>query len=115
MIKYVPSTIKEFERCTPVYEEMPGWQEDITGVTSFEELPVAAQNYLRRIEELIGAKVAIFSYSRTTLHYVQLDVLDSATSGVILFCESREKRSKHDYYKRIIRSESFLNRVKLLN
>ena len=61
VIKYVPSTIKEFERCTPVYEEMPGWQEDITGVTSFEELPVAAQNYLRRIEELIGAKVAIFS------------------------------------------------------
>ena len=60
-IKYVPSTIKEFERCIPVYEEMPGWQEDITGVTSFEELPIAAQNYLRRIEELIGAKVAIFS------------------------------------------------------
>ena len=61
VIKYVPSTIKEFERCIPVYEEMPGWQEDITGVTSFEELPIAAQNYLRRIEELIGAKVAIFS------------------------------------------------------
>ena len=61
VIKYVPSTIKEFERCVPVYEEMPGWEEDITGVTSFEELPVAAQNYLRRIEELVGAKVAIFS------------------------------------------------------
>ena len=40
---------------------MPGWQEDITGVTSFEELPVAAQNYLRRIEELVGAPIAIFS------------------------------------------------------
>ena len=61
VIKYVPSTIKEFERCTPVYEEMPGWSEDITGVTSFEELPVAAQNYLHRIEELVGAQVAIFS------------------------------------------------------
>ncbi len=61
VIKFVPSTIKEFERCTPVYEEMPGWQEDITGVTSFEQLPVAAQNYLRRLEELIGAPIAIFS------------------------------------------------------
>ena len=61
VIKYVPSTIREFERCVPVYEEMPGWQEDITGVTSFEELPVAAQNYLRRIEELVGAPIAIFS------------------------------------------------------
>ena len=61
VIKYVPSTIREFERCVPVYEEMPGWQEDITGVTSFDELPVAAQNYLRRIEELVGASIAIFS------------------------------------------------------
>lgn len=60
-IKFVPSTIKEFERCQPVYEEMPGWEEDITGVKTFEELPVAAQNYLRRIEELVGAPIAIFS------------------------------------------------------
>jgi len=60
-IKFVPSTIREFERCQPVYEEMPGWEEDITGVKSFEELPVQAQNYLRRIEELVGAPIAIFS------------------------------------------------------
>ena len=60
-IKYVPSTIKEFERCEPVFEEMPGWNEDITSVTSFDELPKAAQNYLHRIEELIGAPIAIFS------------------------------------------------------
>ena len=60
-IKFVPSTIKEFERCEPVYEEMPGWEEDITKVASFEELPQAAQNYLRRIEELVGAPIAIFS------------------------------------------------------
>ena len=61
IIKYVPSTIREFERCVPVLEEMPGWKEDITGVRSFDQLPVAAQNYLRRIEELIGANIAIFS------------------------------------------------------
>lgn len=60
-IKYVPSTIREFERCEPVYEEMPGWNEDITGVKSFLDLPLAAQNYLRRIEELVGAPIAIFS------------------------------------------------------
>ena len=60
-INYVPSTIKEFENCEPVFEEMPGWQEDITNVTSFEALPLNAQNYLRRIEELIGAPIVIFS------------------------------------------------------
>jgi len=60
-IKYVPATIQEFMRCEPVYEEMPGWDEDISGVNSFAELPLAAKNYLQRIKELVGAPIAIFS------------------------------------------------------
>ncbi len=61
VIDYIPSTLKEYNRCKPVYIDMPGWTEDITNVTSFEELPVNAQNYLRKIEEVTGVKVAIFS------------------------------------------------------
>lgn len=61
IIKVLPATIKDIERVEAVYESMPGWQEDITGVTSFDELPVNCQNYLRRIEELIKCPVAIFS------------------------------------------------------
>lgn len=57
----LPSTVKDIERCEPVYEEMPGWQEDITNVKSFEELPVNAQNYIKRIEELAHCPVVMFS------------------------------------------------------
>ena len=61
IIKALPSTIKQLNRVKPVYEEMPGWDEDITKVTSFEELPENCQKYLRRIEELINCPIAIFS------------------------------------------------------
>ncbi len=60
-IHSLPSTVEELDRCQPVYEEMPGWSEDITGVTSFEELPVNCQNYIRRIEELVHCPVTLFS------------------------------------------------------
>jgi adenylosuccinate synthase len=47
--------------CEPVYEEHPGWQESTLGVKSFDKLPMAAQKYLRRLEELVGAPIAIIS------------------------------------------------------
>lgn len=61
LIYALPSTISELERVKPVYEEMPGWEEDITQVTSFEELPIPCQNYLKRISELVRCPIAIFS------------------------------------------------------
>jgi adenylosuccinate synthase len=54
-----PQSQKIFCACEPVYEEMPGWQEDITGVTRFEDLPKAAQDYVRRIEELTETQCTI--------------------------------------------------------
>ena len=47
--------------CEPVYESWPGWSETTFGVKKFEELPVNAQNYLKRIEEFCGAPIAIIS------------------------------------------------------
>lgn len=61
IIHSVPSTVEETAQCEPIYEEMPGWKEDITHVTSFDELPVNCQNYIRRIEELVHCPVIIFS------------------------------------------------------
>ena len=57
----LPATVKDIERCEPVYEELPGWKEDITHVKSFEELPVNCQNYIRKIEELVHCPVVMFS------------------------------------------------------
>jgi adenylosuccinate synthase len=47
--------------CEPIYEEHPGWKESTFGVKSFAALPANAQAYLRRLEELVGAPIAIVS------------------------------------------------------
>jgi adenylosuccinate synthase len=60
-INTVPASLDDYSRCKPLYIEMDGWKEDITNVTSFDELPKEAQNYIRKIEELSNTKVAIFS------------------------------------------------------
>lgn len=56
-----PSTISRLSRCRPVYIEMPGWKEDITGARSLDDLPKAAVDYIRKIEELTGIPVGIVS------------------------------------------------------
>ncbi|MCK9537430.1 MAG: adenylosuccinate synthase [Bacilli bacterium] len=61
IIKTVPASLADYNKCIPIYEELPGWDDDITAVKSFCELPINAQNYLRRIEELTGLDVVIFS------------------------------------------------------
>lgn len=61
VIHTVPATTYDYARVKPLYIEMPGWTEDITNVTSFEELPQAAQNYIKKIEELTGIKISLFS------------------------------------------------------
>jgi len=50
-----------YAECKPIYETMPGWSDSTVGVTKFEALPVNAQNYLKRIEEITESKIAIIS------------------------------------------------------
>ena len=71
-IHALPSTIQELERVEPIFEELPGWKEDITHVTSFEELPVNCQNYLNRISELIHCPINIFSVGPDRLQTIIL-------------------------------------------
>ena len=61
IIDRIPASISDYERCEPIYIELSGWNEDITQVTSFSELPVNAQAYLNKISELVGVDVSIFS------------------------------------------------------
>ena len=60
-INYVPATISELERVKPLFVELPGFDEDITNVSSFDELPENAKAYIRKVEELTKTKVAMFS------------------------------------------------------
>ena len=50
-----------FSECTPVYEELLGWQEPTCGITDINKLPKNALNYIKRIEELVGVSVDIIS------------------------------------------------------
>jgi adenylosuccinate synthase len=54
----MPVSQSDFHHAVPVYEELPGWSEDISRCRTFEELPVNAQRYIERLEELIGARVS---------------------------------------------------------
>lgn len=60
-IRHYPASLVELGQCEPVYEELPGWSEDITGYRTLEELPIEAQNYVRRVSELVGVKISTFS------------------------------------------------------
>jgi adenylosuccinate synthase len=55
----VPSDRYLLEKVKPVYEEMPGWREDITHARSIAELPPSARRYLERIEEVSGVRLAM--------------------------------------------------------
>ena len=57
----LPVGAEELERCIPVYEELPGWQESTVGVKGYEGLPKAARAYLQRIEELCSVPVDLIS------------------------------------------------------
>ncbi len=61
VINNFPATLKELAQCQPIYEEMPGWQEDITKITTYEELPKAAKDYLERIVQITGVPIGILS------------------------------------------------------
>ena len=56
-----PANLDQLRRCKPIFEELPGWTEDITGCRSLEELPENARKYLERISELCGVHISIFS------------------------------------------------------
>ena len=60
-IQTPPSTIASLARCKPVFIEMPGWKEDISGCREFDELPENAKNYVRKLEEVTGTPVGMIS------------------------------------------------------
>ncbi len=57
----MPFGADEVAHCQPIYETMPGWSESTKGVTEFSRLPINAQHYLRRMETLVGAPIALVS------------------------------------------------------
>ncbi|MFS1516888.1 adenylosuccinate synthase [Bacillus sp. SCS-151] len=61
LIEEFPASLKMLGECEPVFEELPGWSEDITGVKNLGELPANARHYLERVSQLTGIPLSIFS------------------------------------------------------
>lgn len=61
LLKEYPANLRILKECKPVYEELPGWTEDITGCRSLDELPANARHYLERVSQLTGVPLSIFS------------------------------------------------------
>ncbi|WP_433745975.1 adenylosuccinate synthase [Falsibacillus pallidus] len=73
VIEEFPANLNILAKCEPVYEELPGWTEDITGCKTLGELPENARHYLERVSQLTGIPLSIFSVGpdRTQTNVVQ--------------------------------------------
>jgi adenylosuccinate synthase len=60
-IGYPPESTKLLASCNPIYEDNPGWKEDITNITDFDNLPENAQVYIERLEDLLGVDISAIS------------------------------------------------------
>ena len=61
VLKEFPASLKVLAECAPIYEEMPGWCKETTQARQFSDLPIQAQDYLKRISELSGAPISMVS------------------------------------------------------
>jgi adenylosuccinate synthase len=61
VVDILPYGAENITLCEPIYEDHPGWSQSTVGVKKWDELPRAAQNYLRRFETLVGAPIALVS------------------------------------------------------
>jgi len=64
LMEHYPANLKLLEECEAVYEELPGWSEDISGAKKIADLPETTQRFIERITELTGIPIAIFSVGR---------------------------------------------------
>ena len=58
-ITFPPSAHEDWDRCKPIYEQLPGWKQDLSGIRKYSDLPTNARRYLDRMAELAGAKISL--------------------------------------------------------
>lgn len=60
-IGYPPESTAALSRCQPVYEDMPGWSEDVSAASEYDDLPENARSYVERLEDLLGVDISAVS------------------------------------------------------
>jgi adenylosuccinate synthase len=73
----VPVSQSDFHHAKPVYEEFPGWTEDISGARSLDDLPANAQSYVRELEAISGSRISAIGVGPGRDQIIELhDLLD---------------------------------------
>ena len=81
-IEYFPGNIAELKRVKPVFETLPGWQVDITGATTAEDLPELAIAYAARLQELIKTPIEFISVGPDRAQTIVLDLENSPLTSI---------------------------------
>ncbi len=71
-LEYPPATVAVLERCEPIYEELPGWRVSTRNARHFHDLPEAAQSYVARICQLVGARLGLVSVGPSREQVIQV-------------------------------------------
>lgn len=74
-IEYFPGDLHTLAAATPVYETLPGWDEDITGAQTMSDLPPAARRYVERIAELTGVPITLVSVGPARHQVIHIDAV----------------------------------------
>ena len=74
-IDYIPASLKDYSKAIPVYKEFKGWNEDITNVRDFNDLPINCKNYINFIKEYTNTDIALISVGPERLHNIMLKQL----------------------------------------
>ncbi|MBI3951294.1 MAG: adenylosuccinate synthase [Acidobacteria bacterium] len=82
-----PFNHRVLEQCEPVYESMPGWKTSTSGLTRYEDLPRAAQNYVSRLSGLVGCEISVISTGAGRTETIMIP--GSHVSHLIADCELR--------------------------
>jgi adenylosuccinate synthase len=78
LIHSLPATLSDLAACEPIYEEVPGWLSNTSGIYKYDDLPPAAKAYLKRLEELLETPIAMISVSPQRGKTIQvMDVLNT--------------------------------------
>ena len=72
VINHLPFSSSDYEKAVPLYEEAEGWSGDISQIKDFKDLPVNAQKYILRIEELTGLKINMLSIGKERMQIINL-------------------------------------------
>ena len=72
-VEELPLDLESFSSCKPIYDELPGWEENISQMTQYDDLPLNAKNYVKYIRNIVNIPITLISVGskrKQTIHYL---------------------------------------------